>query len=254
MTSTSAVQHRKFKQARLGEVQKQILNLLAEHKVEAARLGKEDSGLQQSELLAHLHGYVQVQGRQWAVTVYTQLLRERGEGDKAVQILLENLQRVGERLHQDALQALEYAKEPYNGRLNVEMVMLAETHLKQIGRLYAQLQVISRSATHAEPDAVEALYTTAIELAQQLVQIAYFHLNGFLFRDTSMLPSGAPEEATSALGKHQASLSRALRLLREHRLVERKVIVEHRGPHLTQEVLKHVITAAGLQRLREDHS
>lgn len=231
-----------LKQARLGAVQKKVLVILLGMQMQRQRAGEPFTGLPYREIQARLYHQAILGDGQWLQTVHAQLLAEQGQLAESNLRLLEGIELVTGLMGHEVRRNL-LPDHP----LTVDMRLMLTEQEQEIVRLQ-NLAFLLRHAP--EGSDLSATHVTLLSLARQAGLLAApgsyaFHMgNGFL---TLTEEEKASAEKT-VLVQH-ASLSRALRLLETHRLIEPQEVMFN---HLGDTERRYFITEAGVQRLSQE--
>lgn len=246
---TAATKQRRVK---LGGVQRQVLTLLAVQKAETERLGMgRDAGLTAREIMAEMYGYVLFGSQQWLPSVLAQAMLERRERGATSQLFDATVRAVdqGRKLVETLLR--RELSEDATETAVIESNQLLRHRLINLEMLNTTLRQFAPFIHSGSDWATEAaLFPIVLDQARQLAAL----LRGIpgAPRAIQKLPVGheAQAEGVVRLGSQHASLSRALRVLREHELIEKREVTGHwSSQHIDQTELRFYITETGLARL-----
>lgn len=220
----------KFKQLRLGEVQKQILSSLVELKeYHANRVGYTIK-----EIIENLYNYISIPSSSfWTPSIEAQSSLEDGNIKGSAEVLLNRTYELSEK----AIERSFYGDERRIGKYKIAVVAIP-----------AMLESLKKQdVTLADQEVAHKL---ALEIATTVVESSPFYrqVNNLLAGHTDEDISRASQEAN----KRYASVSRAIRVLVQHGLLE-KVCWE--TPRWTDGPLEshsgYAITDLGRLRLNE---
>lgn len=253
---TTSAPRGKFKQARLGDVQRQVLATLAFHKAEADLSGTSNSGLTYRDVLAETQHYVVIGERQWLPSVAARLEVEDGRHVSAAALLLNHISDAIEVAYPVALQALDWARRPdASDWMAVEGAYFADRAVTRLNQLRVRVRPALNQFQHFElsvqESVAEVYLLNAWEWAKDLALATTRSSEAVQLIHAIPLPENLEERASGRLAVQQASLSRSLRILEAHLLIERRevqVILDD-GTHAHRET-RFFITEAGLARLR----
>lgn len=200
---------RKLAQLRLGGLQKRLLETLSKLEPDA----EEQPGMTAKELLGELHNFLWGGGSFWAPSIFAQLLYERGEVAKATALLLEHTLRLAERRR---------AQETYTSN-DPQVAAHLERQRQEMDKALALIPGMQLSLKLHEDGVlsegiVERLHSVALDLARSMLRGQTNHAQG-LNRYIAGFTAAEIAQATAESNKRYASLSRAMRGLRDHGLI-----------------------------------
>ncbi|GAA5438222.1 hypothetical protein [Deinococcus aquaticus] len=257
--SAAAPMRTKLRQARLGGVQRQVLDMLVGQKAEADMNGTSIGGLTYRDLMAGIHQYVVIGERLWLPSVVARIEINEGRPADAAGFLLNHIADAIDVAYPIATRLLEMTGRPFaTAYLAVEGVHIASRAVTRLEKLRAQFrapiqfQQLERVPHMSDPEAgllnawggahALALATTPLHEAAQSIHAL-------------PLPEEMKEKALVRLAGQHPSLSRSLRTLEIHRLIRRKEIegltLSEDGELFLREA-RFFITEEGLARLRPD--
>lgn len=187
----------KFKQLRLGDLQRQILNSI----VELNDSTPNQKGYTIKQIIQKLFNYISIPHSSfWIPSVEAQSLLEKGEATKSIELLLKKTYELSER-------ALPQTS-------NEKHIL---SHKKAIGVIPIMLEGIKiREMTPEEQSVTRRL---VLELASDAIESSPF------YRQTNNRAAGYEKEdaerASHEANKRYASVSRAIRVLVQHGLLEK---------------------------------
>lgn len=249
----------KKRKVRIGDVQRRVLTLLAIHKAESTPLGlQRDAGLAVREILAGVHKYVVFGSAQWWPSVYAQLLLEQGQPEAATELIVTSTVRAANVALDEVERRLNEAldTDPQNWR-GIEEAFLLQNRLRLLRNLKERLVDFYLKADSLRYSNVtgdgSSLLESGLEFARQVATIVA-GISGVAQKIHSytaeLIPFHVGAVCSNRVDVQQASLSRALRVLREHGLIERRegsvLLYEE---HASYTETKYYITPEGIARL-----
>lgn len=200
---------RKLAQLRLGGLQKRLLEALSKLEPDT----EEQPGMTAKELLGELHNFLWGGGSFWAPSIFAQLLYERGEVAQSTAMLLDHTLRLAQRRAQDRYSSNDpqLAAHLERERQEVDKALALIPGMQLSLQLYAD-GVLSE-------DMMKSLHSIALDLARSMLRGQRFSAQG-LNRYIAKCSAEEIAQATAESNKRYASLSRAMRGLREHGLIQ----------------------------------
>lgn len=256
--SAAAPIRTKLKQARLGEVQRHVLAVLAVQKAEADLNGMAAGGLTYRDVMAEIHQYVVIGERQWLPSVVARLEIEDGRQAAAAAFLLQHISDAIDVAYPVAIRLLDSARRPdANDWMAVEGAYFADRAVTRLDQLRARvrptLTQFQQFEVEIQQSVADVYLLNAWEWAKELALTTTRSYEAAQLIHALPLPDEMKEKASGRLAVQHASLSRSLRVLEAHLLIERRdvQIILDDGTHAQRET-RFFLTDAGLARLRPE--
>lgn len=231
-----------LKQVRLGVVQQKVLIMLIGVRMQRQRLGEPVTGLAYKDIHARLYSQAFIGDSQWLQTVHAQLQREQGKVRVANQLLLDGIDLAAATLRED-WQSHRWTQTS----VSFENQLLMATLMDEVSRIEKMASLLRHAGADTDQD---TLYTTVLGVAQQIASFATPASLSCQGDDRFLTLNEA--EKTAALkivNVQRASLSRALRGLSEHGLVEQEMVFINQ---LMNRERRYSITGHGEERFQEE--
>ena len=233
----------KLKQARLGAIQKKVLVVLLGMQMQRQRTGEPFTGLPFREIQARIYTQVILGDSQWLQSVYARMLMEQGRVVEANELLTHGTELLASILHRRATASLLPDKP-----LPAEFRFVFEQLQEKADRIRNTLFLLRHAPTGTDPEGIHSmLLSLATEASSSISVDPYippYSKDGY-----STLTSEEKTAAEKTVTVQQASLSRALRVLEDHGLIEEQDVVFNQFGNRERRIY---ITPLGVQRLNSE--
>lgn len=209
-----------LKQPRIGNLQQKILDLLSDH----------PNGMERSQLIAKTHNYILYGSSPWMVSVYAQSLYEAERIAESTQALFEGITHILNREERKEIDTLTRPDKP-NWSDESSSHEYAHIQIEKIRELRAFAKILQTSVElNSDSLSLKLLHEAMLIQAEKTKRLQLEDSDNRFLAMSFLTTFGLADEkqrkhAEAALAKTYASLSRSLRLLREHGFIEK--IVEH---------------------------
>lgn len=229
----------KLRRARIGTLQKKVLKILWRNTLQFDIHRKSYLGMSYKEIREEVYQHIVIGEKLWLQSVYAHLMAEKGDFREANLQLMSGINLLTVHIRSELRD-----NPPMDRRLGIDERLILIENQKEVEKIRDMVFLYSNTT---EKITQESLYPLFLELARDLAPLTAI-LEGVYdpVDDFSSLTEVERLAAEKAIAIQQASLSRALRILEEHALIEKEDWqIDEAG---SLETL-YSATDAGIQRL-----